>query len=155
LIKEFQRLKQLESEFEQWDYHRFLTKVNYRLQTNAVREVKIPLAALPKSKEGILYAEEAEIVNLALFGHTSKDWRKANPKLAKKNQNVRDSASVAQLTVLANLESMNSMLISQGIDIMGRFNLLRAEAVRQSRPLAQLDGSIMPKPPIARIEQGR
>jgi hypothetical protein len=152
LIKEFQRLKELESEYEQWDYHRFLTKVNYRLQTNAVKEVKVPLANLPKVKEGLLYAEEAELVNLAIFGQTSKDWRKANPQLAKKNQNVRDTATVTQLTVLANLESVNSMLISQGHHIHARFALLREEADRQLKALARINGNIPPAPSTVQLK---
>lgn len=130
LIKDFQRLKQLEAELEHWDYRRFLTKVNYRLQTSAVSETIIPLSTLPKSKHFLLYAEEADIVNLALFGMAAKDWRSKNPKLAKTG-NIRDFATLEQLTVLANLESTNSMYISQELDKEERFELLRAEAIRQ------------------------
>ncbi len=129
IIKEFQRLKELEAKGEQWDYHRFLSKVNYRLQTDAI---KVMLAPLAKNKPGerFMYANEADIVNIALFGKTAKEWRDANPEDAKKG-NIRDNASVEQLTVLANLESLNSMFISQGLDKRDRFDRLYAEAQRQ------------------------
>jgi len=81
-------------------------------------------------KHGILYANEAELLNLAVFGQTSKEWRKQNPTLAKSG-NIRDQAAIDQLTVLSNLESLNSMLISQGVEKSERFEKLRAEAVRQ------------------------
>lgn len=138
LIKEFQRLKEQELSLEQWDYRRFLTKVNYRLQTNAVREALIPLAAAGKAQQGFMYAEEADMVNLALFGRTAKQWRDKHAKLAKQNLNVRDTATVEQLTVLSNLESMNSMFITQGLDKGTRFGILRTEAVRQLRALSSL-----------------
>jgi len=130
LIKEFQRLKETEAEQEQWNYHRFLTKVNWRLQTNAIQQTLIPISSLPMGKHGILYANEAELLNLAVFGQTSKEWRKQNPTLAKSG-NIRDQAAIDQLTVLSNLESLNSMLISQGVEKSERFEKLRAEAVRQ------------------------
>jgi hypothetical protein len=130
IIKEFQRLKDLELEGERWDYHRFLAKVNYRLQTDAVKEMLLPLTTLPKNKTGVVYANEADVVNLALFGVTAKEWRDANKDWAKKG-NIRDFATVEQLTVLANLESLNSMLINDGIEKGARYDKLHSEAQRQ------------------------
>lgn len=145
IIKEFQRLKEKEHEFEQWDYRRFLTKVNYKLQTNSVREVLIPLSQLPRNREGLLYAEEADIINLALFGTTAKEWRAKHPKLAKK-QNIRDHATIEQLTVLSNLESTNSMFIAHGLDKAERFQKLRDEAQRQLTALLNTKIRLMPPP---------
>jgi hypothetical protein len=145
IIKEFQRLKEKEHEFEQWDYRRFLAKVNYKLQTNSVQEVLIPLSQLPRNREGILYAEEADVINLALFGITAKEWRAKHPKFAKK-QNIRDHATIEQLTVLSNLESTNSMFIAQGLDKAERFQKLRDEAQRQLTALLNTKIRLMPPP---------
>lgn len=130
IIKEFQRLKDLELENEQWDYRRFLAKVNYKLQTQAIKDVLLPLTTLPQMKTGLVYAEEADVVNLAIFGMTAKDWRKKNPTKAKKG-NIRDFATIEQLTVLANLESLNSMFISDGYNKTTRYEKLHGEAQRQ------------------------
>ncbi len=132
IIREFQRLKNKEYKLEQWDYRRFLTKVNYRLHTNAVREVLIPLTQTPKNRLGILYAEEADVINLALFGVTAKEWRDRHKNTVKnRKDNIRDHATIEQLTVLSNLESLNSMMITEGLDKQERFNKMRAEAQRQ------------------------
>jgi hypothetical protein len=145
IIQEFQRLKAKEHEFEQWDYRRFLAKVNYKLQTSSVRDVLIPLSRQPTSRNGVIYAEEADVINLALFGTTSKEWRTKHPKIAKK-QNIRDHATIEQLTVLSNLESTNSMFISQGLDKTERFQKLRAEAQRQLTTLLEAKIRLMPAP---------
>ncbi len=130
IIREFQRLKDKEQQSERWDYHRFLAKVNYRLHTTAIRDVLIPLTSTPKNREGLLYASEADIINLALFGITAKEWRARNKELAIKT-NIRDVATIEQLTVLSNLESLNSMMITEGADKEARFQKMRAEAQRQ------------------------
>ncbi|HSX29882.1 MAG TPA: KilA-N domain-containing protein [Candidatus Saccharimonadales bacterium] len=143
LIKEFQRLKETEAEQERWDYRRFLTKVNYVLQTDAVQQMLIPRSALPLSKAGVLFAEEADIINLALFGTTAKEWRIQNPALSKKG-NIRDYATIEQLTVLSNLESMNSMFITQDMNKQDRFDRLQAEAVRQLSALIKVRKTILP-----------
>jgi hypothetical protein len=154
LIKEFQRLKEQEHDAEQWDYRRFLTKANYRLQTDAVQRVLIPLSVLPENRKGILYAEEADVLNIALFGMTSKEWRTANPKLVKSG-NIRDHATIEQLTVLSNLESINSMFITQGIGKQERFEKLRAEALRQLTALiASRHGLIPPASSRPRLSRG-
>src|SRR5258708_35551842 len=82
LIKEFQRLKEVETEQEHWDYRRFLTKVNWHIQTDAVQQILVPVSDLPTSKQGVVYAAEADIINLALFDITSKEWREKNKELS-------------------------------------------------------------------------
>jgi hypothetical protein len=137
LIKDYQRLKdweQGEAKLE-WDYRRFLSKVNYRLQTEAIEQHLIPLSTLPKSKESILYTQEADVVNVALFGMTAKRWRELNPEKALKGENVRDSASIIQLTVLANLENLNATMISDIVPQRQRLVALRRYASNQFKSL--------------------
>ncbi|MEO5690987.1 MAG: KilA-N domain-containing protein [Candidatus Saccharimonadales bacterium] len=134
IIKEFQRLKQREEELVHWDYRRFLSKVNYRLHTDAVKKVLIPLTKTPKNREGILYASEADLINISLFGMTAKEWRNNNKKIPKK-MNIRDTATIEQLTVLSNLESLNSMMITDSVDKAQRFKKLREESQRQMSAL--------------------
>jgi hypothetical protein len=143
LIKEFQRLKEEENEQGHWDYRRFLTKVNWHIQTSAIQQILVPLSSLPTHKLGVVYAAEADIINIALFGMTAKHWRDANEKLAKSG-NIRDYASIEQLTVLANLESINAMLITQGLDKQLRFENLRKEAIRQLTALLESRASLLP-----------
>lgn len=154
IIKEFQRLKELESQNERWDYHRFLTKVNYRLQTDAVKQMLLPLTSSSNISAGIVYANEADVVNIALFGKTAKEWRDENPELAKKG-NVRDFATVEQLTVLANLESLNSMLITEGLDKRGRYEKLHSEAQRQLSSLIASKLRINPADDMLSGKSGR
>ena len=115
LIKEFQRLKEEENNFEksEWNAKRFLTKNNYLIQTDAVKNYLIPQMNYRDNLQWLAYAEEADILNVALFGFTAKAWREANPELAKKN-NVRDFATINELTVLSNLESHNAQMIKEG-----------------------------------------
>lgn len=143
LIKEFQRLKENEDQQERWDYRRFLTKVNWRIQTNTIQQILIPISTIPSNKQGILYAAEADVINLALFGMTAKEWRELNPEPAKSG-NIRDYATIEQLTVLANLESINSMLISDGLDKTKRFSILRKEALRQLTALLESKVLVIP-----------
>lgn len=105
LIKEFQRLKDLEAKTNnlEWDYRRFLTKVNYRLQTDSIKDKILPDLSIPKDKEWLVYAEEADILNYALFNQTAKDWKEDNPERTLQGRNIRDYADVYELTVMANL----------------------------------------------------
>ncbi|OGD79945.1 DNA-binding protein [Candidatus Collierbacteria bacterium RIFOXYB1_FULL_49_13] len=146
LIKEFQRLKEQETKQGHWDYRRFLTKVNWHIQTSTIQQLLIPLSQLPINKQGIIYATEAEIINIALFGITSREWRHNNQDLAKTG-NIRDHATIEQLTVMANLESINSMLITQGLDKEQRFTALRKEAIRQLTALLQSRTPLTPTSP--------
>ena len=132
LIKEFQRLKEEENNFEksEWNAKRFLTKNNYLIQTDAVKNYLIPQMNYRDNLQWLAYAEEADILNVALFGFTAKAWREANPELAKKN-NVRDFATINELTVLSNLESHNAQMIKEGKGKEERFKILQEIAEYQ------------------------
>ncbi len=126
LIKEFQRLKEAENDAKkiEWDAKRFLSKNNYFIQTDAVKKYLIPSGNYKENLEWLAYAEEADILNVALFGFTAKAWRDENPELAKKN-NVRDFASINELTVLSNLETHNAQMIREGRKKAERFQILK------------------------------
>ena len=132
LIKEFQRLKEEENNLEksEWNAKRFLTKNNYVIQTDAVKNYLIPQMNYRENLQWLAYAEEADILNVALFGFTAKAWREANPELAKKN-NVRDFASINELTVLSNLEYHNAQMIREGKEKEERFKILQEIAEYQ------------------------
>ena len=118
IVQEYQRLKEQEDNplLEQWNVKRLLSKTNYTLHTDAIKNIIIPKYSLTRFKENLIYATEADMLNLILFGCTAKDWEEANPELAKKKMNVRDTATINQLVVLSNMESLNSMLIKQGFN---------------------------------------
>jgi hypothetical protein len=103
LIQEFQRLKEEEASQQnlKWDYQRFLTKVNYRLHTDTIRDYILPALQTSKNREWLVYANEADLLNMAVFGQTAKEWREANPEKSSK-ENMRDFADIIQLNVLAN-----------------------------------------------------
>ena len=132
LIKEFERLKTEESHRDkiEWDAKRFLSKNNYLIQTNAVKKYILPTKRYKESLEWLAYAEEADILNVALFGFTAKAWREANPELAK-NNNVRDFATINELTVLSNLETHNADMIRQEMTREDRFKRLKEIAEYQ------------------------
>lgn len=132
LIKEFQRLKEEENNSEQkeWDAKRFLSKNNYLIQTDAVKRYLLPQMNYRENLQWLAYAEEADILNVALFGFTAKAWREANPELAKKN-NVRDFATINELTVLFNLESHNAQMLREGKEKGERFKILQEIAEYQ------------------------
>ncbi|MDO8592536.1 MAG: KilA-N domain-containing protein [bacterium] len=133
LIKEFQRLKEEEKlRIETgWDIKRILAKVNYRIHTDAIRENLIP-AKISKNQENIIYANEADVLNVALFGITAKDWRDKN---LGKEGNVRDYSSVEQLICLSNMESLNALLIKQGLPQKQRLQTLNEIAIDQMKSL--------------------
>lgn len=141
LIKEFQRLKDEENIRLSlgWDVKRALTKINYKIHTNAIKTYLVP-SSISKKQTNMVYANEADVLNMALFGKTAKDWRGENPK---KDGNIRDYADVTQLVVLANLESMNAELISQGLSQSKRLAVLNQIAIRQMQSL--LDNSSVKK----------
>ena len=140
LIKEFQRLKKQEAALqnEEWNFKRALSRVNYRIHTEAIKDNLLPILNLPKSHEGIVYASEAEILNMALFGMTSKEWKLQNPDLTLKNSNIRDYADLHQLTVLSNLESYNAILISQNVSKDLRLTELNRIAISQLNTLRSM-----------------
>jgi hypothetical protein len=133
LIKEFQRLKEEESDRLKlgWNLQRTLAKINYRIHTDAIRETLIP-PAITKQQASLLYANEADLLNVALFGMTAKQWRDAHPDA---DGNIRDHAPLEQLVVLTNLESLNSVLIRQGLSQPERLLKLNEIAITQMRTL--------------------
>jgi hypothetical protein len=136
VLKEFQRLKELENLQSKWDLRRYISKVNYKLQTEAVKSVLIPIRNLPKEKEGIVYAEEADLLYYAMFGFTSKQWRENNPTLVLQGMNIRDMMNTHQLIILANLENLNSVLINEGVtNAKDRLVRLREHSIKQIKAL--------------------
>jgi hypothetical protein len=133
LITEFQRLKAEESSNKQldWSLQRTLAKINYRIHTDAIQENLVPATLSPQQKNYI-YADEADLLNVALFGKTAKQWREEN-QTAKGN--IRDIATIEQLIVLSNLESINAMLIHQGVSQPERLQKLNEIAIMQMRSL--------------------
>lgn len=133
LIKEFQRLKEEENVrlVLGWDVKRQLTKINYRIHTDAIKEHLIP-PYVAKHSADIVYASEADVLNVALFGKTAKEWRDENPK---KEGNIRDYSDVTQLVVLANLEGINAELIRQDISQSDRLIQLNEIAIVQMQSL--------------------
>ena len=140
LLKEYQRLKDEENDRLklEWDAKRFLSKNNYLIHTDAIKNYVLPQSNHSKSPEWLVYADEADLLNVALFGCTAKEWRDANTVLAAK-QNIRDFASIAQLTVLSNLETHNAEMIKQGIDKAERFDRLKQIAEYQLRVLTEAE----------------
>ena len=135
LIKEFQRLKDEESRLlsREWSFQRTLAKVNYRIHTDAIQEHLVP-QELTSARIQFVYASEADLLNVALFGMTAAEWRKTNPKAP---GNLRDHATLEQLVVLSNLESLNAVLIHQGLPQSKRLTQLNGIAITQMRSLLQ------------------
>ncbi len=133
LIKEFQRLKDEENNRLQlnWNLQRTLAKINYRIQTDAIKETLIP-PSVTKTQASLVYASEADLLNVALFGQTAKQWRDTHPAA---EGNLRDHAPLEQLVVLTNLESLNAVLIRQGLSAAARLFKLNEIAITQMRTL--------------------
>lgn len=140
LIKEFQRLKTDENDRLKldWNLQRTLSKVNYHIHTDAIKENLIP-AKLSKQQISFVYANEADLLNMALFGKTAKQWREENPKA---KGNIRDEASIEQLVVLTNLESINAMLIKQKLSQAERLAQLNEVAIVQMKSLVNRPNTI-------------
>ena len=133
LLVEFQRLKQDENNRLklEWNLQRTLAKINYQIHTDAIKEKLIP-PTLSKQQINFLYANEADLLNVALFGMTAKQWRDANPKL---DGNIRDYAGIEQLVVLSNMESINAVLIHQNLPQNQRLQQLNQIAITQMKSL--------------------
>ena len=130
VVKEFQRLVEAENNplLLQWDISRILSKTNYQLHTDAIKDNIIPQLSIEKKKEYLVYASEADMLNLALFGCRAKDWEEHNPELASKGLNLRDTATINQLIVLSNLEVVNAEMIKRGVERIERFAFLQQMA---------------------------
>ena len=133
LIKEFERLKEEEQKQLGWDIKRNLAKINYKIHTDAIKNKLVP-EKLSKERINYIYAGEADILNVALFGMTAKEWRENNPEL---KGNMRDYADISQLVCLSNLENLNAVFINEGMDATERIEKLNAIAIEQMRILTE------------------
>ena len=137
LISEFDRLKneELQQQALEWNLQRTLSKINYRIHTDAIKESIIPLE-VTKAQAAAVYASEADLLNVALFGMTASEWR---AKTSNKKGNMRDHATLEQLVVLSNMESINALLIRQGLPQGERLMHLNATAITQMKSLVGAD----------------
>lgn len=137
IIKDYKRLKTAENSklSLNWNLNRELSKLNYRIHTDAIKDNLI-LPELTAAQKSFVYADEVDLLNVALFGKTAKEWRSENHG---KKGNIRDYASISQLLVLANLESYNAILIEQGMEQGARLELLRQTAIKQLKTIAGLE----------------
>lgn len=138
IIKEFQRLKEDENNRLdlEWNLQRTISKINYRIHTDAIKENLIP-KEITRQQAGFVYANEADLLNVALFGRSAKEWRESNPG---KKGNVRDFATLEQLVVLSNMEGINALLVQQGLSQSERLIQLNKVAITQMRSLLQNNG---------------
>lgn len=135
LIKEFERLKAEEQKQIGWNAKRELSKINYRIHTDAIKNNLVP-KELTKNQINFVYAEEADVLNMALFGMTAKEWRTKNPNL---DGNIRDYATMNELICLANLENLNSVFINEGLKQSERLEKLNKIAISQMQILNDTD----------------
>jgi hypothetical protein len=135
LIKEFQRLKDEENDRLklEWNLQRTISKINYRIHTDAIKEKLIP-TEITRQQVGFVYANEADLLNVALFGIAAKEWRDNNPD---KTGSIRDDATLEQLVVLSNMESINALLIAQGLSQSDRLIQLNKVAITQMKSLVE------------------
>ena len=139
VIREYQRLKAQESDplLGEWNVKRVLSKVNYTIHTDAVKDCIIP--QFDEKHQSLAYASEADLLNLALWGCTAAQWREANPDLDAKGRNIRDCASINELVVISNMESMNAELIKRGDSKANRYKYLKKMASEQLARLNEID----------------
>ena len=131
LIEEFQRLKADEQKLLEWSAKRELSKINYRIHTDAIKSNLIP-AEVTREQAAMKYAEEADVLNVAMFGMTAKQWREANPEL---KGNIRDYATINELICLSNMENINAVLINDGMPQGERLVKLNQIAIQQMQVL--------------------
>ena len=133
LVKEFQRLKIAEQQIIGWTAKRELSKINYRIHTDAIKKNLVP-AEVSEKQVSFIYANEADVLNVALFGMTAKDWRESNPDL---KGNIRDYATINQLICLSNMENLNAVFINDGLPQAERLRKLNAIAIQQMSVLEE------------------
>lgn len=136
LIKEFQRLKEEEQNQIGWSAKRELSKINYRIHTDAIKANLIP-AEVTREQAAMKYADEADVLNIAMFGMTARQWRELNPN---KKGNIRDYASINELICLSNMENLNAVFINDGIPQYERLIKLNRIAIQQMKILEDTDG---------------
>ena len=136
LVKEFQRLKDAEQKLLGWSAKWELAKINYHIHTDAIKQNLIPKELTPK-QASVIYADEADVLNIALFGKTAKEWRNKNPD---EKGNIRDYASINELICLSNMENINAVLINDGIPQNERLLRLNKIAIQQMTILSEVQG---------------
>lgn len=139
IVKEFQRLKEAEQKQLGWSVKRELAKINYRIHTSAIKRCLIPDEITPEQKSYV-YADEADLLNVAMFGMTAKEWREANPGL---KGNIRDYATMNQLICLSNLENLNAVFINEGLPQSERLEKLNLIAIQQMKVLENYENRNM------------
>jgi len=135
LVKEFQRLKEEEQRSLGWSARRELAKINYHIHTDAVRHNLIP-AELTPQQTSVIYANEADVLNVALFGMTAREWRETNPKV---KGNIRDHATINELICLSNMENLNAVLINEEVPQRERLVKLNQTAIHQMKILTDTE----------------
>ena len=135
LVKEYQRLKEAEQAQLGWSAKRELAKINYRIHTDAIKQNLIPTELTPAQKS-FVYADEADMLNVAMFGVTAKQWRDANPDL---KDNIRDYATINQLICLSNMENLNAVFINDGLPQSERLEKLNKIAIQQMKVLENVE----------------
>ncbi len=135
IVKEFQRLKEQEQEKIGWNAKRELAKINYRIHTDAIQQNLIPTELTPQ-QTSIIYANEADVLNVALFGITAKEWREANPNL---KGNIRDYATINELICLSNMENLNAVFVNEGLPQKERLIKLNQIAIQQMKVLHEVE----------------
>ena len=133
LVKEFQRLKEEEQKQIGWSVKRELSKLNYRIHTDAIKQNIVP-EEIDAYHKSLIYAEEADVLNVAMFGMTAKEWRDANPD---KKGNIRDYASINELICLSNMENLNAVFINDGMPQTERLVKLNQVAIQQMQVLEE------------------
>ena len=141
LVKEFQRLKEEEQKALGWSAKRELAKINYHIHTDAIKHNLIPTKLTPQ-QTSIIYANEADVLNVALFGITAKEWREANPDLT---GNIRDYATINELICLSNMENLNAVFINEGVSQRERLIKLNQIAIQQMKILMEVESRKMLK----------
>ena len=139
IVKEFQRLKEAEQKLLGWSVKRELAKINYRIHTSAIKRCLIP-DKLTAAQKSYVYADEADLLNVAMFGMTAKEWREANPDLM---GNIRDYATMNQLICLSNLENLNAVFINEGLPQIERLEKLNMIAIQQMKVLENYENQNM------------
>lgn len=139
IVKEFQRLKEAEQKLLGWSVKRELAKINYRIHTSAIKRCLIP-DKLTAAQKSYVYADEADLLNVAMFGMTAKEWRETNPDL---KGNIRDYATMNQLICLSNLENLNAVFINEGLPQIERLEKLNMIAIQQMKVLENYENQNM------------
>ena len=144
IVKEYQRLKEIESNQYnlEWNVKRLLSKANYRINTDAIDKYMIPKLSFSQRKEWV-YSDEADLLNIVMFGCTAKQWREANPGRVLKGENLRDVASINDLAILSNLESLNATLLKNGLSRKERARILIETVKEQKKVLDRVCRQIL------------